>query len=119
MKNVTVMLFAGTTEGRRLCGYLAEKSDTGFITHVYVTTEYGKEIILELSENIYKEKLHIHVGRLDEEAMQKELAYIKPDIFCSYHIPVADTHMPLCQPLLHSNSIVLYQNFRELSDPAA
>ena len=44
MKNVTVMLFAGTTEGRRLCGYLAEKSDTGFITHVYVTTEYGKEI---------------------------------------------------------------------------
>ena len=34
MKNVTVMLFAGTTEGRRLCGYLAEKSDTGFITHV-------------------------------------------------------------------------------------
>lgn len=52
MKNVTVMLFAGTTEGRRLCGYLAEKSDTGFITHVYVTTEYGKEIILELSENI-------------------------------------------------------------------
>ena len=42
MKNVTVMLFAGTTEGRRLCGYLAEKSDTGFITHVYVTTEYGK-----------------------------------------------------------------------------
>ena len=25
MKNVTVMLFAGTTEGRRLCGYLAEK----------------------------------------------------------------------------------------------
>ena len=65
MKNVTVMLFAGTTEGRRLCGYLAEKSDTGFITYVYVTTEYGKEIILELSENIYKEKLHIHVGRLD------------------------------------------------------
>lgn len=54
-----------------------KKSDTGFITHVYVTTEYGKEIILELSENIYKEKLHIHVGRLDEEAMQKELAYIK------------------------------------------
>ena len=89
MKNVTVMLFAGTTEGRRLCGYLAEKSDTGFITHVYVTTEYGKEIILELSENIYKEKLHIHVGRLDEEAMQKELAYIKPDIVLDATHPYA------------------------------
>ena len=89
MKNVTVMLFAGTTEGRRLCGYLAEKSDTGFITHVYVTTEYGKEIILELSENIYKEKLHIHVGRLDEEAMQKELAYIKPDIVIDATHPYA------------------------------
>ena len=36
----TIMLFAGTTEGRRICEFLAVKK---CITHVYVTTEYGKE----------------------------------------------------------------------------
>lgn len=35
----TIMLFAGTTEGRRICEFLAVKK---CITHVYVTTEYGK-----------------------------------------------------------------------------
>lgn len=89
MKNVTIMLFAGTTEGRRLCEYLAEKDNSGFITHVYVTTEYGKDMILELSKNIYKEKLHIYVGRLDENDMQKELTYIKPDIVIDATHPYA------------------------------
>ena len=38
----TIMLFAGTTEGRRICEFLAVKK---CITHVYVTTEYGKELL--------------------------------------------------------------------------
>lgn len=65
--------FCRHDRGKKTVRISGRKSDTGFITHVYVTTEYGKEIILELSENIYKEKLHIHVGRLDEEAMQRNL----------------------------------------------
>lgn len=89
MNNATIMLFAGTTEGRRLCEYLAGKSASGFITHVYVTTEYGKDMILELSKNIYKEKLRIHVGRLDKNDMQKEFTYIKPDIVIDATHPYA------------------------------
>ena len=89
MKNVTVMLLQARQREEDCADIWQKKSDTGFITHVYVTTEYGKEIILELSENIYKEKLHMHVGRLDEEAMQKELAYIKPDIVIDATHPYA------------------------------
>ena len=40
----TIMLFAGTTEGRRICEFLAVKK---CITHVYVTTEYGKDLLPE------------------------------------------------------------------------
>ena len=35
------MLFAGTTEGRKLCEYLTGKNCD---TYVYVTTEYGREL---------------------------------------------------------------------------
>ena len=51
------MLFAGTTEGRRICEFLAVKK---CITHVYVTTEYGKDLLPE------QNNVHIHVGKMDE-----------------------------------------------------
>ena len=47
----TIMLFAGTTEGRRICEFLAVKK---CITHVYVTTEYGKDLLPE------QNNVHIH-----------------------------------------------------------
>lgn len=53
----TIMLFAGTTEGRRICEFLAVKK---CITHVYVTTEYGKDLLPE------QNNVHIHVGKMDE-----------------------------------------------------
>ena len=52
----TIMLFAGTTEGRRICEFLAVKK---CITHVYVTTEYGKDLLPE------QNNVHIHVGKMD------------------------------------------------------
>lgn len=45
------MLFAGTTEGRKLCEYLTGKNCD---TYVYVTTEYGRELLPQ-ADNV-----HIH-----------------------------------------------------------
>ena len=63
------MLFAGTTEGRKLCEYLAGKNCD---TYVYVTTEYGRELLPQ-ADNV-----HIHTGRMDEADMLKELEAKKP-----------------------------------------
>ena len=56
------MLFAGTTEGRKLCEYLTGKNCD---TYVYVTTEYGRELLPQ-ADNV-----HIHTGRMDEADMLK------------------------------------------------
>lgn len=56
--------FAGTTEGRKLCEYLTGKNCD---TYVYVTTEYGRELLPQ-ADNV-----HIHTGRMDEADMLKEL----------------------------------------------
>jgi precorrin-6A/cobalt-precorrin-6A reductase len=57
-----VLVFAGTTEGRNICEYLAKH---GVDVTVSVATEYGRVVLPEL------EKLHIHTGRLDAEMMIK------------------------------------------------
>ena len=76
----TIMLFAGTTEGRRICEFLAVKK---CITHVYVTTEYGKEL-LPGQNNVY-----IHVGKMDEKQMSDEISAIHPDIVIDATHPYA------------------------------
>ncbi len=65
----TIVVFGGTTEGRKLCEYLsAKKIDTiGF-----VATEYGKELI---KSNKY---LKVYVGRLDENEMEQKLREESP-----------------------------------------
>ena len=56
-----VLIFAGTTEGRRLAEYLEEKK---MPAHICVATEYGQELILE------KTGIHtVHAGRLKTEEM--------------------------------------------------
>ena len=45
----TIMLFAGTTEGRKLCEYLTGKNCD---TYVYVTTEYGRELLPQ-ADNVH------------------------------------------------------------------
>ena len=71
------MLFAGTTEGRKLCEYLTGKNCD---TYVYVTTEYGRELLPQ-ADNV-----HIHTGRMDEADMLKELEAKK--------LLMPHTHMP-------------------------
>ncbi len=81
MIDKTLMVFAGTTEGRSLCEYLAQ---SGCITHVYVATEYGRELLPE------KDSLIIHTGKLDEQQMCDELNRIKPDIVLDATHPYAE-----------------------------
>ena len=51
-----LLIFAGTTEGRRLAEYLEEKK---IPAHICVATEYGQELILE------RTGIHtVHTGRL-------------------------------------------------------
>ena len=56
-----VLLFAGTTEGRELCGYLA---GCGVQVTACVATEYGQTLI-DGQPNV-----RVHSGRLDEEQME-------------------------------------------------
>lgn len=60
-----ILVFAGTTEGRRLAELLREES--GIYSCVCVATDYGKDI-LELS-HVATENQEIRAGRLNEEEM--------------------------------------------------
>lgn len=56
-----ILIFAGTTEGRKLSEHLCER---GIEHTVCVATEYG-EIVLQ--ENPFA---HVHMGRMDSEGMR-------------------------------------------------
>ncbi len=57
-----ILIFAGTTEGRRLAEIL---DGAGIAVTVCVATEYGKQVMPKLSG------VTLHQGRLNEEEMQK------------------------------------------------
>lgn len=67
MKNI--LIFAGTTEGRRL---VEELQGYAVMLHVCVATEYGAKV-LPTGDNICK-----HVGRLDEADMQSLIDLLTP-----------------------------------------
>ena len=60
-----ILIFAGTTEGRKLSEHLCER---GIEHTVCVATEYG-EIVLH--ENPFA---HVHMGRMDSEGMRSFFA---------------------------------------------
>lgn len=60
-----ILVFAGTTEGRKLAEHLL---NAGRRVHICVATEYGEEVLLK------HEHLTIHQGRLDVSAMEELLA---------------------------------------------
>lgn len=60
-----IRIFAGTTEGRELCEWL---SANGVAARAYTATDYGAELVDDLP------LIEVHAGRLDEEAMEAELA---------------------------------------------
>ncbi len=65
-----LLIFAGTSEGRRLVEYLAA---TSALVTVCVTTPYGRDL-LPVSENV-----RVLVGRLDESQMEELMASQKFD----------------------------------------
>ncbi len=58
----TVLVFAGTTEGRELLEILDR---TGISVHACVATEYGSQILKSTSN------VTVHTGRLDEQQMRE------------------------------------------------
>lgn len=79
MEKGKILLFAGTSEGRRLCGHFIKK---GIPFDISVATEYGRELLEEdgPSQN------HILVNRLSREEME---ALIKKN---GYALVVDATH---------------------------
>ncbi len=74
-----VVIFGGTTEGRQLAEYLAQlnkKQERQTIeVHVCVASEYGAQVLPDV------DALKVHVGRLEQEAMQEFLRTVRAD-FC-------------------------------------
>lgn len=81
MNKYRILLFAGTTEGRRLAEYLGKQ---GVRVHVCVATAYGAEMI-SMSEN-----MSISHERLDENQMKTLMCGFRPDYVIDATHPFAD-----------------------------
>lgn len=86
------MIFGGTEEGRRLAEILR---DTGWELHVCVATSYGASLLA------LGEKIHIHTGRMDQEAMEELFQEVLPfhcvDATHPYAKEVSETVQGACQ----------------------
>ena len=78
-----LVIFAGTTEGRRLSEILA---DAGIAHTVCVATEYGAEL---LEEEMSLKHLTVHCGRLDEGEMEAFLKKESPSLVIDATHPYA------------------------------
>ena len=59
-----IVIFSGTTEGRRLSEMLCR---SGIEHHVCVATKYGNDVMTK------SEKAHVHIGRMDSDGMREYL----------------------------------------------
>ncbi len=75
-----IILFGGTTEGRVLCGLLAEKRVE---TLTCVATEYGKALLPAF------DTVRVHTGRLDKAAIQDLLGTERPRLVIDATHPYA------------------------------
>ena len=76
-----IVLFAGTTEGHRLCECFVQNK---WQAEVFVATEYGREILPQAPN------LHIHAGRLDMKQIYSQLTQIRPVCVLDATHPYAD-----------------------------
>ena len=76
-----IVLFAGTTEGHRLCECFVQNK---WQAEVFVATEYGREILPQAPN------LHIHAGRLDVKQIYSQLTQICPVCVLDATHPYAD-----------------------------
>ncbi len=75
-----IILFAGTTEGRQLAEALTERECE---VDAFVVSSYGREVLPK------NERLHVHVGRLNEEEMAELFERLKPDLIIDATHPYA------------------------------
>lgn len=88
-----VVIFGGTTEGRQLAEYLVQlnkkQEHRKVEIHVCVASEYGAQVLPE------DDALKVHVGRLEQEDMQKFLQAVQADI---------------CVDVTHPYAVIVTQN---------
>ena len=93
-KQLQVVIFAGTTEGRLLAEGLA---DSGADVTVCVATEYGEKLMPEQSNR------KVHTGRLDAQQMDLFLQEKSPDLVVDathpYAQAVSENIRQVCQKL--------------------
>lgn len=75
-----ILLFGGTTEGRKLSEFLAE---AGVDTLVCTATEYGGEL------SGARDAVRVHAGRLNEEEIERLLASEEPELVVDATHPYA------------------------------
>ena len=75
-----VMLFAGTTEGRLLCEFLAEKKITACVC---VTTSYGEQLLPSGNH------MEICTGALDRAQMEEKMQSFGPQLVIDATHPYA------------------------------
>ena len=86
-----ILIFAGTTEGRRLAVFLDRN---GIPAHVCVATEYGEQLLPK------GKQIHTHAGRLDqtgmEERMKQEQITLVVDATHPYAVAVSENIRRAC-----------------------
>lgn len=75
-----VIVFAGTTEGRKLSAFLEERQIPAMIC---VATEYGESVLEEYAQ------LEVHRGRMDQEDMRKLFEEKRPEVVIDATHPYA------------------------------
>lgn len=75
-----VMVFAGTTEGRKLAAFLEERQIPAMIC---VATEYGESVLEDYAQ------LEVHRGRLDQDDMKKLFEEKAPEVVIDATHPYA------------------------------
>jgi precorrin-6x reductase len=104
-----LILFAGTTEGRKLAQYLEERK---IYTDVFVATQYGEELLQS------GEFIQVESGKLDKTDMEKKFKEEKPEMVIDATHPfaqiVSDNIKKACNDV-GIKYIRLLRNFEERS----
>ena len=94
-ENKSILLFAGTTEGRELAEYLRRQDVSA---HVLTATEYGEQLLIEQGENGSGEcacekgaaaGFRVSAGRLDEGQMAALIEEERPELVVDATHPYA------------------------------
>ena len=109
MKQHRILIFAGTTEGRKLTEYLAKKQ---VLVHVCVATRYGESLIQDCED----ENISITHERMDAEEMKAFMRDFHPDFVVDATHPYASEVTENVQAACLELSISYYRLIREKSE---